>query len=289
MGALAARLRRTERRLALRRQEQGAKLVSLDPLSFARQKLGFHPDPWQEAVLQWHGKRLLLNCCRQSGKSTTAAILALHQALYFSRSLVLLVSRSLRQSAELFKKVQDLLSVLPVRPQLDEDNKLSLQLTNGSRIISLPGSEETIRGFSGVSLLIEDEASRVTDALHLATKPMLAVSQGKHILMSTPWGKRGHFYEAWENEGTRWERIKITAYECPRISPEFLAEEKADMPANWFAAEYLGEFTDAIDQVFSHAHVMGALSDEIEPLFDVAPLLSHSAIDRSITPFGGIQ
>ena len=201
---------------------------------------------------------------------------------------MLLVSRSLRQSAELFKKVQDQLSVLPVR-KLDEDNKLSLQLTNGSRIVSLPGSEETIRGFSGVSLLIEDEASRVSDALYLATKPMLAVSQGRHILMSTPWGKRGHFFEAWENEGPRWERVKITAYDCPRISAEFLQEEQEDMPANWFASEYLCQFTDAVDQVFSHEHVMAALSDEVEPLFSDSPPLAHSVLDRRVPLLGGLQ
>lgn len=267
MPALAARLERTERRIAQRRRHQGATLVYCDPIFFARERLGFEPDPWQERVLQSASPRLLLNCCRQSGKSTIAAILALHQALYVPRSLVLLVSRSLRQSAELFKKVQDMLSLLPVRPKLDEDNKLSLQLVNGSRIVSLPGSEETIRGFSGVALLIEDEASRVSDALYLATKPMLAVSQGRHILMSTPWGKRGHFYEAWEHGGAVWERVTVTAHQCPRISSAFLAEEQAQMPANWFASEYLCQFTDAVDQVFSHDDVMGAVTDEVSPLF----------------------
>jgi hypothetical protein len=123
--SLATRVSPIEQRVAQRKQERRAKLVYTAPVYFARHKLGFEPDPWQESVLQWEGKRLLLNCCRQSGKSTTAAILALHRALYFPRSLVLLVSRSLRQSSELFKKVGDLLTLLPVRPQLDEDNKLS--------------------------------------------------------------------------------------------------------------------------------------------------------------------
>src|SRR3954452_12711715 len=225
--SLATRLQRIERRLHQRRQERRATLVYVDPVFFARHTLGFEPDPWQERVLSWEGNKLLLNCSRQSGKSTIAAIRALHRALYVPRSLVLLVSRSLRQSAELFKKVQDFLGRLPVRPQLDEDNKLSLQLANGSRIVSLPGSEETIRGFSGAALIIEDEAARVSDALYLAVRPMLAVSRGRLILMSTPWGKRGHFHEAWENGGPSWERVKITAAQCPRISPEFLAEERA--------------------------------------------------------------
>ena len=61
------------------------------------------------------------------------------------------------------------------------------------------------------------------------------------------------------------------------------------MPANWFASEYLCQFTDAVDQVFSHEHVMSALSDEIQPLFVTAPLLAHGALDRNIAPLGGIQ
>jgi hypothetical protein len=267
--SLATRLQHIERRIAQRRQEQKARLVYLDPVFFARQRLGFQPDPWQEDVLLSQENRVLLNCCRQSGKSTTAAILALHRALYVPRSLVLLISRSLRQSGELFKKVQDFLGLLPVRPALTEDNKLSLQLANGSRIVSLPSKEETIRGFSGPSLVVEDEAARVSDSLYLAIRPMLAVSNGQLILMSTPFGKRGHFFEAHENEGASWERVQITASQCPRISEAFLAEEKSIMPEWWFKQEYGCEFTETLDACFTHEQIMSAMSAEIQPLFPV--------------------
>jgi hypothetical protein len=266
------RLQRIEQRIrTLRRQRQRAEVIYCSPVFFAQKKLGFTPDPWQETVLQSQSRRLLLNCCRQSGKSTTAAILALHQSVYHPGSLTLLISPSLRQSSELFRKVSDLVTHLPVRPALTEDNRLSLRLTNGSRIVSLPSQEATVRGFSGASLIIEDEASRVSDALYLAIRPMLAVSNGRLILMSTPWGKRGHFFEAWEHGGETWERIKITAYDCPRITPEFIAEEHASMPAHWFASEYLGAFIDAVDSVFSYEHVMNSLSADVQPLFDVPP------------------
>lgn len=263
---LGTRLLRIEKRIAQRQQPQ-AVMEYVDPLCFARHTLKFHPDPWQETVLSWTGSRLVLNCSRQSGKSTTTAILALHQALFFRGSLILLVSPSLRQSAELFKKVTDFLRLLPRRPALTEDNKLSLQMKNGSRIVSLPSKEANIRGFSGASLIIEDEAARVSDDLYLAMRPMLAVNQGRLVLMSTPWGKRGHFFEAWEHGGAQWERVKVTAYECPRIAREFLVEEKAAMPASWFRAEYLGEFTDTEDSVFAYANVMAAVTAEVAPLF----------------------
>ena len=117
---------------------------------FATDRLGFTaPDPWQAAFLRASDRQIILNCHRQAGKSTVAAILALHRAWFYPGSLVLLVSPSLRQSGELFKKVVDFLdivrSTMPERPQrLPEDNKLSFELPNRSRVVSLPGSEGTI-------------------------------------------------------------------------------------------------------------------------------------------------
>lgn len=240
----------------------------LDPVTFAKDALSFDPDPWQSRVLRWNGKRLLLNCCRQSGKSSTAAILGLHQAIFYPGSLILLVSPSMRQSSELFRKVQDSLSELEPnkQPDLIEDNRLSLVLDNRSRIVSLPSSEATVRGFSGASLIIEDESARVPDDLYYAVRPMLAVSGGQLILMSTPFGKRGHFFHEFTEGGNTWERITITAHECPRISPEFLEEERKAMSDFFYQSEYFCTFSETIDSVFSYEHVTAALSDEIEPL-----------------------
>jgi hypothetical protein len=268
MQNLATRLTSIERRLATRTIEP--RLIYEDPVTFARQKLGFKPDAWQAHVLESQHTRLLMNICRQAGKSTVSAILALHRALYVPRSLILLVSPSLRQSSELFRKGQDFLFALPVRPVLTEENRLSLQLRNGSRIVSLPAKEATVRGFSSVSLVIEDEAARVSDDLHMTIRPMLAVSRGRHILMSTPFGKRGHFYDAWEHGGADWERVKITAGECPRIPRDFLAEEKRSMPALWFDSEYRCEFVDTPDVVFSQEDIMRALDADV-PAFQPLP------------------
>lgn len=241
--------------------------LALDPVALAIE-LGFTPDPWQVRVLRWNAKRLLMNCSRQSGKSTTASILALHKAVYYPKSLVLIVSPSLRQSSELFRKVSDLLRKLSTKPNLLEDNKLSCTLENKSRIVSLPSSEATIRGFSGASLIVEDEASRVSDELHKAVRPMLAVSGGRMILMSTPFGKRGHFFEEW-TKGGGWEMVEVKATECPRISPEFLEEERKSLGEWWLRQEYMCEFVEAVDQVFTHDLIMQALTSDVKPLFGV--------------------
>lgn len=240
---------------------------ALDPVCFAREALDFNPDLWQEQALRWSGKRLLLNCCRQSGKSTTASILGLHRALFYPGSLVLLVSPSLRQSSELFRKVSDHLDRLDLPPRKVEDNRLSVTFANNSRIVSLPSTEQTIRGFSGAALIIEDEAARVPDELYIAVRPMLAVSGGGLILLSTPFGKRGHFFKEYTEGGREWERIRIPATECPRITGEFLQEERASLGDWWYKQEYMCEFTETVDQVFTYDSIMDTITDEIKPLF----------------------
>ena len=241
--------------------------MALDPVLFARDALSFNPDPSQMQVLRWTGKRLLLNCSRQWGKSTTTSILAVHEAVFRPDSLILLVSPSLRQSSEVFRKVSEFMERLPLKPECLEDNRLALQLENGSRIVTLPSKEATVRGFSGVTLIIEDEASRVDDLLYKSMRPMLAVSGGRLVLMSTPHGRRGHFWDEWETGGTVWERIAVKATECPRIPTSFLAEERASLGDWWYRQEYMCEFMDAADHVFSHKLVMDAISADVKPLF----------------------
>jgi hypothetical protein len=138
-------------------------------------KLRMVPDPWQAEVLEENYHHLLLNCCRQAGKSTAVAMLGLAQALFHSGALVLLVSRSMRQSSELFRIVKDFHWRLG-EPFLDRKTASELRLDNRSRVVCLPCSESTIRGYSNVSLVVIDEAARVPDDLYLAVRPMISVS-----------------------------------------------------------------------------------------------------------------
>jgi hypothetical protein len=240
--------------------------LALNRSAFAR-ALGLEPDPWQERLLRSSSDRVLLNCCRQSGKSTMTGLIALHRALYHPGSLILCLAPALRQSQELFGKVLSFYRDLgrPVLPQAER--KLSLELENGSRIVTLPGSEKTIRGFSGAALLILDEAARVADELYFAVRPMLAVSGGALIMLSTPYGKRGVFYEEWTG-GHGWERYEVPASQCPRISEGFLEEERRVLPSWVYRQEYECSFEETEDQVFTTEMVEQAVTSEVTPLFE---------------------
>lgn len=240
---------------------------ALDPVRLAR-RMGVEPDQWQVRMLRSPARQIILNNSRQAGKSTISSILAAHTALYEPGAPVLLLSPSLRQSTELFRKVKAGLHTLgAASADITTDNALSVELGNGSRILSLPGKEGTVRGFSGVRLLIVDEASRVDDALYQAVRPMLAVSGGRIVLLSTPFGKRGFFHHEWTEGGADWERIAVTAYECPRIPPDWLDAERARIGTWWFDQEYLCQFKETTDQVFAYEDVQAALSTDVTPLF----------------------
>ncbi|TYT27641.1 terminase [Luteimonas viscosa] len=236
----------------------------LEPASVMRDA-GMQPDAWQEAVLNSDSRRMLLLCSRQSGKSTTCASLAVHQALY-DPGLVLLIAPAQRQSSELFRKVREVYTALPDVPRIVQESALRMELANGSRIIALPGTEGTIRGYSGARTVIIDEASRVDDALFAAVRPMLATTQGRFVALTTPYGKRGWFYESWEH-GEGWRRTKITAHDCPRIDPEWLAEERR-LIGDWqYRQEYMCEFVDTDEQFFASDLIEAALCHEVAPLW----------------------
>jgi hypothetical protein len=266
-----AQLRREISQLRDRRP-RGGHLVSEDRLEFAN-SLGIVPDPWQEQLLSSEAPRILLNCSRQSGKSTFASILALHKALTLPGSLILCLAPALRQSQELFGKITGFYRDLGRPVPAEAEQRLGLELANGSRIAALPGSERTVRGFSGVDLLIVDEAARVDDALVHSVHPMLAVSGGSMMLLSTPWGRRGVFFEEWTREapgdssGGAWERYEVPASQVPRISEAFLEEERRALPARMYRQEYECSFEEVDDAVFAYDLIEEAITPEVAPLF----------------------
>lgn len=227
---------------------------------------GMNPDAWQTDLLTCDAQRMLLLCSRQSGKSQVAAALALNHALLHPDSLILVLSRALRQSGEFFRdKFLRLYRTTGEPVAATNKTALTIELANGSRVISLPGEGDNIVGYSGVAMLVIDEAARVPDNLYRMVRPMLAVKQGKLVCLSTPYGRRGFFYEEWES-GRRWKRVQTTALDCPRIAPEFLEEERESLGERWYRQEYLCSFEDVEDAVFRSEDIDAALQSDLEPL-----------------------
>jgi hypothetical protein len=274
----------------------------LDP-SMLMEAVGLKPDPWQSAILWSTAKRTLLLASRQIGKSTTVAAMALHTACFCDGSLTLLIAPTERQASELFGKLMQFYRVL--RPvQSINERALSLELANGSRVVTLPGSEpDNVRGYSAPSLVVCDEASRVSDELYAALMPMVVANAGRLVLLSTPKGKRGRFWEWWESNDASWERIAGRASESVRITPEALAEQRASLGERLYAQEFDLAFLDSEDSVFTQDSIARLFVDDTpdngQPVWqdfwlglDLGSLLDYAALTvmrrwRAIDPATG--
>ncbi len=258
-----ARLKANARRWRCAAPEDRLPFVRRAGCNLRRRRIAL--DPWQERLLQSDSRRILLNCSRQVGKSLMAAGFALHKAVFTPESLVILTAPTERQAKELFAKVSRFYLATGGTVSAESVRRLGLELANGSRIEALSGNPETVQGYSP-DLVIIDEAARIKDGLYYGLRPSLAVTDGALMMLSTPYGKRGVFYEEWTGDGP-WERYEVPATECPRISRGFLEEERRALPARVYRQDYECSFEETEDQVFSDSDIDSAISSEVRPLF----------------------
>lgn len=186
-----------------------------------------------------------------------------HQTLVFSPTE--------DQSKEFLAYVAEMNEEIGCPVPLIRQSLSELAWANGSRVKAKADSPRGSRGFTP-DLIVVDEGAQVSDDLYLSIKPMMALGKADMIILSTPFGKRGWFFDIWDDPQklSKWTAFKVTAYQCPRLSPVVLAEHRATMPERWFNQEYLCEFNDAVDAAFSR-DVIDAMFKLTErgPLFDL--------------------
>ena len=122
--------------------------------------------------------------------------------------------------------------------------------------------------------MIVDEAARVSGELYHSATPALAKTGGRIIALSTPWGRRGWFHDAWFSDEP-WDRYKVTANDLPEdwYKPDkatFLAAERRRKGERWYRQEFMCEFEEPEGSVFRAEDVARIQSGEITPLFEDA-------------------
>jgi hypothetical protein len=241
-------------------------MVGLDP-ALIGQRVGLQLDDWQAEVIRARPKRGLWLCARQTGKTTTALLTTLWTVLYEAPALCLIISPSLRQSSEAFRSFMQLYRKLDGAPRLTSESALRCEIEGGSRVVSLPGTEKTVRGYAGAKLIVCDEAARIDDTLMAAIRPMLATVDGSLLMLSTPAGKRGTFFTSWTEGGDDWQRVRVPASACRRLPAWFLEEEKRELGDLMFRQEYLLEFLDDGLAVFPFELVERAFDPQLRSIW----------------------
>lgn len=210
----------------------------LDPEEAFRRATGEEPHGWQGPYLRETRNAIVLKG-RQVGASTCAGCLAIRMARTRPRSLAAIISPSMKQSTEVKERAKG--GLLRMGVSLARDSQSMIELHNGSRILSLPGSPKAARGWSA-DLLVIDEAAFIDPETFTAARATVAATGGRVIVQSTPAGPFGHFYDLWMTDDPSWAKFRVSSEDVPSIDPAFLASERAHMTEDEYAQEYLGEF-----------------------------------------------
>ncbi len=241
---------------------------ALDPAVFAM-ACGVTPDPWQADLLREQPNRCILLASRQVGKTTVTALETVFVAVTEPGSLCAVISPSQRQSNEFVRSAKLMLTHLDNAPEHNA-SVTKMEFSNGSRILSLPGSEEgkTVRGLAGARLIVVDEAARVADEMLGAIRPMMATNRNAAMwILSTPAGKSGFFHDSWHSLDETWHRVRVSATDCARISPAFLEEERRALGETMFESEYGLIFHDDLMAAFPTDIIDGIFDRELAPLW----------------------
>jgi Terminase large subunit, T4likevirus-type, N-terminal len=213
---------------------------AIDPALWVRKVLGVEPAPWQAQFLRAPGgASIIVLTARQVGKTTAAAWAIAHCMLFMPNGLSVIACPAVRQSAEAVRRVRDILVM--VGAELRTDNVYALELKNGSRVLALPGSDDSIRGLTVDGWIVADEAARLSNDLIAALGPMRARRpQARFAMMSTAWSRTDPFWMTWVGDDPSWMRLKATADSVEFFSEQFLEQQRLLMGEHNFKREYLG-------------------------------------------------
>ena len=211
----------------------------VDPALWVHQILGVPPTKWQEDFLRApRGASILALTARQCGKTTTAAWAMAHAASFSPGSLSVVACPAQRQSAEAVRRVRE--AVIRAGGKLAADNVYGLELMNGSRVLALPGSDDSVRGLTVDAWIVADEAARLSNDLIAALRPMRARRpEARFAMLSTAWSRTDPFWTAWDSDDPSWIRLKATA-DTVQYDSEFLEKERRALGEDGFKREYLG-------------------------------------------------
>lgn len=224
--------------------------AALDPAELFRQAFGNAPHAWQSEYLRETRNAVNLKG-RQVGASQAAAALAIHSCRYWPNTNAVIVSPSLKQSTEITTKARVGLYALGIR--LLQDSSSMLRLANGSRILSLPGTAKSVRGWTA-RLLVLDEAAYIEPETFTAARALVATG-GRLVVQSTPADEVGAFYDLVTDTPANWASFSVRSDSVSSINDDFLASERKSMTPDEYAREYECAFGKAGASLFTMARI----------------------------------
>ena len=266
----------------------------IDPALWVREALEIEPTPWQVKFLRApRGASIIALTARQVGKTTTASWAIAHHMLFTPGGLNVVACPAQRQSKEAVRRVREIL--IKAGAELKGDNIYELELKNGSRVLALPSTDDSIRGLTVDGWIVADEAARLSADLIAALRPMRARRpDARFAMLSTAWSRTDPFWAAWESEDPSLLRLKATAETAGLFTAEFLEQERCALGEHDFNREYLGIPMGAHSSLFNwgmYEHATGVHVPIVQPGAAFAPPIDAPPIPianpfRHLAKFG---
>jgi phage FluMu gp28-like protein len=172
------------------------------------------------------------------------------------------------------ERIRDLLARIPRevrRSLLAQGLKTIFRFRNGSRILVLPNSENQLRGFTAHLIVVDEAAFFPNDEeiFRNILPPMLATTDGRLVVSSTPWGRNSVFYQL--DQDPSFSKHVVTWRDAAgegRYSQSFLEriEEEGHSRPHIYRMEYLAEFVEEVDTWLSQDLLAGACRGDLEYL-----------------------
>jgi hypothetical protein len=239
----------------------GAGTIPDDPVKLAKM-LDLEPEAWQRDMLRSDRRQHIILAARRTGKSTTAALLALHRLLTIPGFRTIFAAPSLEQAQIPYLMVVSMYRQLGRPVPAISERRTGLEVVGGGSILAMASVERTRRGH-GCDWLVVDEASRVDDpSYYVALLPSITRPVGYLTLMSTPFSRQGFFAETWHDDDSgAWRKTKVTVEDSEhfREHPEGLQLIRRSVPRWYYEREYLCEFQEDEGAVFATTDIEAAL------------------------------
>lgn len=257
---MASNEKTIKRKFAKSFKSQVLKRLRNDPVFFAKVIMNFTPYKYQNDLLNCKSKRIVAVWGRQSGKTTCIALKVIHFAYTHKGVIVIIVSKGLRQSMIMFGAVSHfVLGNDILRKSIVRYTRTQIRLKNGSQILALPCSSDgaNLRGHTADMVIMDEAAFMPETVISQVIFPMLATTNGTSIMLSTPWGRNHIFYRSYSNPNFWVQRVM--SKDCPRITQEFLDEQRNLIGKLRYEIEYEAKFLEDQNALFTQDMIRGCI------------------------------
>jgi hypothetical protein len=222
-----------------------------------RGRIQFNLYPFQEKVLHlWKDNPYsIVLKSRQLGISTLAAGYSLWLMTFHKDKNVLCLATTQETAKNMVTKVKFMYENLPswLKVPAEENNKLTLRLTNGSQIKAKSSNADSARS-EAVSLLLVDEAAFIDNIAETwASAQQTLATGGGAIVLSTPYGTGNWFHQTWvnaENSENSFLPIKLPWFVHPERDQKWRDQQDKDLGLKAAAQECDCDFSTSGDVVF---------------------------------------